>query len=89
MVCVRGSASRLRTCLCCTLAVENFQDVFGDLLDGVSGLVSLFADSIQNHQTLVTLVTCALLLNNGQSLVSDYVMPNTATILKVFPFFLN
>lgn len=36
-------------CLCCALAVEDLQDVFGDFLDGVPRLVPQLAHAVQDH----------------------------------------
>ena len=50
------------TRLRCALAIEHLQDVFGDFLDGMSRLISLLADAVENHQALVALMAGALLL---------------------------
>lgn len=54
------------TCFCSAFAVEHLQDIFGNLLDGVSGLVAQFAHAVEDDEPLVTLVAGILLLKWGR-----------------------
>lgn len=44
------------TSFCCPLAVQNLQDILGNLLDGMAGIISLLPHPKQYDQPLVALM---------------------------------
>lgn len=57
---------------CGALLVQDFEDIFGNLLQLMPGFVTLFSDSIEKDCALVTFMTWRFILKNSSSLWSQF-----------------
>jgi hypothetical protein len=58
---------RLTPWFCGALLVQDFEDIFGNLLQLMPGFITLFSDSIEKDCALVTFMTWRFILKNSNS----------------------